>query len=182
MATSTFLARQRACMFDSSPLTPIKRFCRCSQRRWAKGREKQLALLSRQNGFHHSVHIAPLICLLHAGEEPGRRRRRLFSLLSACQSYWNEMRRLKTRAISDSLFYFFIFSCFLPSFTLPPSFHLKQGGTSQKNVLFCNNCGGSSPTKSLRTERKAKKLKRDRTKKKKKSESICLADRVATQL
>lgn len=71
MATSTFLARRRACMFDSSPLTPIKSFCRWSQRRWAKGKEKQPALLSRQNGFHHSVHIVPLICLLHAGEEPG---------------------------------------------------------------------------------------------------------------
>lgn len=34
MATSTFLAGRRACVFDSS--TPIKRFCGWSQRRWVK--------------------------------------------------------------------------------------------------------------------------------------------------
>lgn len=40
------------------------------ERRGGEQREgERRGQLSRQNGFHHSVHIAPLIRLLHAGEE-----------------------------------------------------------------------------------------------------------------
>lgn len=132
------------CPFDS-----IKRFAD----EVSGAGQKQLTL-SWQNGFHHSVRITPLICLLHASEEQANQWR-LFPLLSGSRNYWNEMRRLKPLAV---LFFFFPLS---PRSTLFEVerwerlfyfrmfyFLLRRNNWCLWNLCFQSSRGGTSPLNS----------------------------------
>lgn len=109
MGTSTFLVYRHAYMLFNLSLWLHQEVFRWSQWHWAK----QLTL-SWQNGFHHSMCITPLICLLHASEEQAYLWQ-LFPVLSGSKNYWNEMKNHKPCTV-----YFF------------PPFHLVWGA----KILF----------------------------------------------
>lgn len=85
MWTSTLLVYRHACTLFNLSLWLHQEVSRWSHWHWAK----QLTL-SWQNGFHHSMCITPLICLLHPSEEQAYMWQ-LFPVLSGSKKYWNEM-------------------------------------------------------------------------------------------
>lgn len=97
--TTTFLVYQHAYTLFNRFLWLHQAVFRWSQRHWAK----QLTL-SWQNGFHHSMHVAPLICLLHTSEEQAYLWQ-LFAVLSGSRNYCSEMKDHK----KHHLFYLIFF-------------------------------------------------------------------------
>lgn len=86
IGTTTFPVYRHACTSVNLSLWLHQEVFRWSQLHWAK----QLTL-SWQNGFHHSMRIMPLICLLHPSEKQAHLWQ-LFPVLSGSRNYWNEMK------------------------------------------------------------------------------------------
>lgn len=93
IGTSTFLVYRHDYALFNLSVWHYQEVFGWSQWHWAK----QLTL-SWQNGFHHSMCIVPLICLLHASEEQAYPWQ-LLPVLSGSKNYWNEMKSHKPRSI-----------------------------------------------------------------------------------